>query len=168
MLVSQTAFTSLRDAKGLTWFCQICQQFVGCSVVHHRTAGNLDQAIAPICPSAIIWSPTSTILCLKPAIVLEIEQRLQVLCRYQVHGTALTAVSTRWSPSRDILFPSEGYDAITALPSFYINFGLVDKLHKLSVVIFDTPHVVCLDNVDWAFWAIDTKAINLIYPLLNR
>jgi hypothetical protein len=67
--------------------------------------------------------------------ILEIQQGLQVFCRYKNHITTATPIAARRSPRRHVLLPPKRDNPIATLPGFHFNFSSIDKLHDYSFVL---------------------------------
>jgi hypothetical protein len=65
-------------------------------------------------------------------VVSELQEGVQLSCRFHEDGAASSTVATGWPAARHKFFPPERCDAISSIPALYDNPRSVQKLHLAS------------------------------------
>src|ERR1044072_3624463 len=71
-----------------------------------------------------------TALRLVKRVITKMQQRVERSIRQQNHIAAATAVSTRWTTTRDKLFAPESCNTVTSVSPLYVNLGAINEHPK--------------------------------------
>ena len=129
MGVAEAGAAADRHQQPLSLLCEVAQQDACAHVAHLRAAGHLDGEVITAGAGALVRSAAPALLGLEQALVLEVEQGLQVGVCLQPHIAAAAAIAAGGAAGRHVLLPAEGHDAVATAAGPYRNAGLINELH---------------------------------------
>ena len=109
---------------------EIPQQDAGAGVAHFGAARHLDQQGVAAGAGRAVGAAAAPVDGQELALVLEVQEGLQVAVGPQHHVATATAVAPRGTAGRNVLFASKSDDAVAPAAGLDRDARLIDELHE--------------------------------------
>src|SRR5690242_15498099 len=131
ILVATPAASAFGDQHSLAGYREVRKNFVTIVIENQGAHGNLQDHVVAGMPGAIGAFPVATAVSLELAVVPVAQECVVVRVGFQQNASAIAAIAAGGAAPRDVFFTTKGYAAVSAVPRFDQDFGLVNK-HRSS------------------------------------
>ncbi len=103
---------------------------MGFGVVNHGAARHFNYQIGPGLAMAVFAASPLAVTGFELGLVFEIQQRMQVVRRLDIHRAAMTTVASGGAAVCNEFLTAPGNHAVAPIPGLYYDSDVIDKLHE--------------------------------------